>query len=122
MIATVAIAAPCMAHYFAATLPVSVSWAAPIMATASGFVTLVLSAIILFDALLFRLIASHDHESEAGAAVDDILVRMRLKSSPAPNRSLAERIVGTNRLILKQRLSLALFIAAAAVAVFGVRS
>jgi hypothetical protein len=46
----------------------------------SGLAAFAFSAILLFDALLFRLMASYEDEWKGGAAVDDILARMRLKS------------------------------------------
>ncbi|PWJ93114.1 MULTISPECIES: hypothetical protein [Mesorhizobium] len=88
-----------------AAIPLSVS-------AAIAVVVLVLSALLVFDALLFRLMASHKDEASGGAAVDDILARMRLKPSPSTTRSLDDRMAGTSRLLFKQRAALALFAAA----------
>ena len=101
-----------------ATAPSAVAW---FVAAMGALATLALSMLILFDALLFRLIASHDSEAIGTRAVDDLLMRMRMKSAPNRNRPLAERAAGTRRLLFRQRVTLALFIAAAAVAAFGGR-
>lgn len=87
-----------------AAIPLSVS-------AAIAVVVLVLSALLVFDALLFRLMASYDDEASGGAAVDDILVRMRMKPSPSATRSLDDRMAGASRLLFKQRAALALFAA-----------
>lgn len=73
----------------------------------AGLLVLALSATLAFDALLFRVVASYEDEMKGGAAVDDILARMRLKPAPAETRSLADRVVGTERLIRRQRAALA---------------
>ena len=73
---------------------------------------LALSALLAFDALLFRLMASHDDETSGGTAVDDMLARMRLKPTPSATRSLGDRMAGTSRLLFKQRAALALYAAA----------
>ncbi|WP_192244233.1 hypothetical protein [Mesorhizobium silamurunense] len=83
-----------------------------LVAAASAVAVLGLSALLLFDALLFRLIASHDDEVSGGAAVDDILARMRLKPGPATPRPLDDRIAGTRRLLARQRIALAIFVVA----------
>ena len=88
-----------------AAIPLSVS-------AASAVAVLALSALLVFDALLFRLMASHNDEASGGAAVDDILKRMRLKPSPSTTRPLDDRMAGTRRLLFKQRAALALFAAA----------
>ena len=72
----------------------------------------------MFDALLFRLMASHASEVAGGAAVDDALARMRLKPTAAGGRSLDQRISGTRRLLAKQRIAFGLFAAASLVASF----
>jgi hypothetical protein len=82
----------------------------------AALATVALSAILLFDALLFRVIASSNDEMSGTAAVDDMLARMRLKAPPLRNRTLAERIAGTKRLLLKQRCAFALFLVAVVVA------
>jgi len=87
-----------------------------------GLATLALSVLILFDALLFRLVASHAGDETGCAAVDDLLARMRLKPLPSRNRPLAERIAGTGRLLVRQRMACFLFLAAAAAAWFAQQS
>ncbi|CAN7613165.1 hypothetical protein [Mesorhizobium sp. LjRoot246] len=79
---------------------------------ASAVAVLVLSALLAFDALLFRLMASHDDEVAGGAAVDDMLARMRLKPFQSTTRSLDDRMAGTRRLLFKQRAALILYAAA----------
>jgi|GEM_PF-1743790 len=81
-------------------------------ATASAVVVLGLSVLLLFDALLFRLMASHDDALSGGAAVDDLLVRMRLKPALAAPRPLDDRIAGTRRLLTRQRIAFAVFVVA----------
>jgi hypothetical protein len=88
-----------------ATMALSVS-------AAGAAAVLALSALLAFDALLFRLMASYDDEASGGAAVDDILARMRLKPAPSTTRLLDDRMAGTRRLLFKQRAALALFAAA----------
>ena len=86
--------------------------AIPLSASAAiAVVVLALSALLAFDALLFRLMASHDEEASGGAAVDDILARMRLKPSPSTTRSLDDRMAGASRLLFKQRVAFGLFLA-----------
>ncbi|MCV3209386.1 hypothetical protein OHD62_23060 [Mesorhizobium sp. YC-39] len=93
----------------------AVAW---FVAAASALATLAFSMLILFDALLFRLMASHASETAGGAAVDDLLARMRLKPEPAAARSLDQRMSGTRRLLMKQRIAFCLFAAASLVAAF----
>ena len=81
------------------------------LAAASSVAVLALSALLAFDALLFRLMASHDNEASAGAAVDDLLARMRLKPLPPTTRSLDQRMAGTRRLLTRQRMAFGLFVA-----------
>lgn len=88
------------------------------VAAASALAILAFSMLILFDALLFRLMASHDSETAGGAAVDDVLARMRLKPEPTAARSLDQRMSGTRRLLMKQRIAFCLFAAASLVAAF----
>lgn len=78
----------------------------------SGLVTILLSANLIFDAFLFRLIASHENEAAGCAAVDDLLARMRLKQRPERPRGLQERITGTRRLMRRQRTALGACVAA----------
>jgi hypothetical protein len=91
------------------TLPAALALS---ITAASAVVVLALSALLAFDALLFRMMASHDDEIVGGAAVDDMLTRMRLKPAPSTTRSLEDRMAGTSRLLFKQRVALALFAAA----------
>ena len=104
----IAVAAPPQATTLAA--------AAWLVAAASGVVTLAVSALLVFDALLFWLMASHISEAAGGASVDDVLARMRVKPAAAGIRSLDRRIAGTQRLLMKQRIALGLFVAASTVA------
>lgn len=96
----------------------ALSAAAWLVAAASAVSTLALSALLLFDALLFRLMASHASEAAGGAVVDDVLARMRLKPTPAGGRSLDHRMAGTRRLLTRQRMALAVFAAASLFAAF----
>ncbi|ESZ19681.1 hypothetical protein [Mesorhizobium sp. L48C026A00] len=91
--------------------------AAWLVAAASGVVTLAVSALLVFDALLFRLMASHISEAAGGASVDDVLARMRVKPAAAGIRSLDRRIAGTQRLLMKQRIAVGLVVAASLIAV-----
>ncbi len=84
------------------------------LAALGALATLGLSLLLAFDALLFRLIASHESEVAGGTAVDDILARMRLKPVPEGRRSLAARIAGTRRLLARQRAAFGLFAASVA--------
>ena len=97
------------------TTPVAVAW---LIAAASAVATLALSALLAFDALLFRLMASHASEAGGGAAVDDVLARMRLKPTAAGGRTLDQRIAGTRRLLVEQRIAFGLFAVASVVAAF----
>ncbi|TGV43202.1 hypothetical protein EN803_43185, partial [Mesorhizobium sp. M2D.F.Ca.ET.160.01.1.1] len=47
-----------------------------------------------------------------GAAVDDMLSRMRLKPAPPTPRPLDDRIAGTRRLLTRQRVAFAVFVVA----------
>ncbi|MBX3568619.1 MAG: hypothetical protein KF914_11215 [Rhizobiaceae bacterium] len=90
-----------------------------VTAVLPGLLVLALSAILAFDALLFRVAASYEDEMKGGAAVDDILARMRLKPAPAETRSLADRIAGTERLIRRQRAALAALLAGSLIVVLA---
>jgi hypothetical protein len=83
-----------------------------LIAAAGALAVLALSALLAFDALLFRLMASHDDEASGGSAVDDLLARMRLKPAPSAPRPLDDRIVGTRRLLTRQRIAFAIFVVA----------
>lgn len=89
------------------------TWPAAIalsVAAASGVAVLALSTLLAFDALLFRLMASHDDEASSGVAVDDMLARMRLKPIPSATRQFDDRVAGTRRLLTRQRVALGLFV------------
>ncbi|MER9584821.1 hypothetical protein [Mesorhizobium sp. M0276] len=88
------------------TLPAALALS---ITASSAVAVLALSALLAFDALLFRLMASHEDEVSGGAAVDDMLARMRLKPFPSTTRTLDDRMAGTGRLLFKQRAALALF-------------
>ncbi|MEQ1952195.1 hypothetical protein [Mesorhizobium sp. CN2-181] len=90
----------------------SLAIVARLAAIAGAGAVLAVSAILFFDALLFRLMASYEDEQKGGAAVDDILARMRLKPVPPQTRSLANRAAGTRRLVRLQRVALTVFIVA----------
>ena len=69
---------------------------------------LALSVHLLFDAVLFRLAASHQDEEAGLAAIDDILARMGLRKKDSVMASLTERLAGCGRLIWLQRATLAI--------------
>jgi hypothetical protein len=105
--------AGCVAHLLLAPAAEGMrANAAQLVTLANGLAVFAFSAILVFDALLFRLMASYEDEWKGGAAVDDILARMRLKPTPPETRSLAERAAGTRRLVLRQRIALAVFVLA----------
>ncbi|MBZ9763639.1 hypothetical protein LB553_22550 [Mesorhizobium sp. CA8] len=83
-----------------------------VVAAASAVVVLGLSTLLLFDALLFRLMASHGDEVSGGSAVDDMLARMRLKPASLTPRPLEERVAGTRKLLARQRIAFAIFVVA----------
>ncbi len=68
-----------------------------------------MSALLVFDAWLFRLMASHPDDATAGAAVDDMLARMRLKPLPSVTRPLDDRIRGSNRILMIQFVAFLIF-------------
>ncbi|MER9439858.1 hypothetical protein NKI79_00380 [Mesorhizobium sp. M0340] len=117
LIAAALLAAPVIG-LAAAPQTSSLSAVAWVIAAASAIATIILSALLLFDALLFRLMASHASEAGGGAAIDDVLARMRLKSKAAGGRSLEQRMAGTRRLLATQRIAFGLFAAASLVAAF----
>ncbi|WP_442581964.1 hypothetical protein ACSBOB_08320 [Mesorhizobium sp. ASY16-5R] len=90
-----------------------------LLATASGIAMFAFSTILVFDALLFRLMASYEDEWKGGAAVDDILARMSLKPTPPNTRSLAERAAGTRRVVTRQRVAFAVLVLALALPLFS---
>ena len=87
-----------------------------VSATALALATIGYSALIGFDALLFRLTASYEEVTDGCVAVDDLLARMHLKRRPATIRPLAARIAGTRRLVWRQHFALALCLVVAGAA------
>ena len=77
----------------------------------SAAAALALSLYLLFDALLFRLVASYENEAAGGIAVDRFLARVGLRKLPETSRPLEERIAGTSRLLNYQRAALLVFLA-----------
>ena len=71
-------------------------------------IVLALAIHLLFDALLFRLAASHETETAGLAAVDDLLSRMRLRKPDGTPSGLERRIAGSRRIIWRQRFALAI--------------
>ncbi|MHC1547692.1 hypothetical protein [Phyllobacterium sp. K27] len=76
----------------------------------TGIVVLFLAAYILFDATLFRLIASKPSEAKGCRAVDILLARLHLRRLPQTTPMLDARMAGTNRLLLKLHLAFAVFL------------
>ena len=72
---------------------------------------LALSVHLLFDAVLFRLAASHDTEETGLAAIDDGLARMGLRARGGIPPALPQRLAGCRRLIWLQRTALAIAVA-----------
>lgn len=81
-----------------------------LLTLAAGTVAIILSAHLLFDALLFRFMASFEGEPEACRQVDDLLERMHLRQRPASTRPLAPRLAGTRTLMRKQRIAFGIFL------------
>ncbi|QEE43610.1 hypothetical protein FVA81_03000 (plasmid) [Rhizobium sp. WL3] len=74
----------------------------------SCLVVLAFSIHLLFDTLLFRLASSYETETAGLAAIDDALLRMRIRR-PDPNpRGLRQRISGSRRIVWQQRCALAI--------------
>ncbi|GGD65647.1 putative membrane protein [Rhizobium sp. BK226] len=71
-------------------------------------IVLALAIHLLFDALLFRLAASHETETAGLAAVDDLLSRMRLRKPDGTPSGLERRIAGSRRIVWRQRFALAI--------------
>lgn len=71
-------------------------------------IVLALAIHLLFDALLFRLAASHETETAGLAAVDDLLSRMRLRKPDGTPPGLERRIAGSRRIVWRQRFALAI--------------
>jgi hypothetical protein len=82
-------------------------WMGMIMAAAAS---LALSLYLLFDAILFRLLASYENEAAGGIAVDRFLARAGLRPLPEVSRTLSERMVGTARILNFQRAALLVFL------------
>lgn len=83
-------------------------WTAFVLAAAAA---LALSLYLLFDSMLFRLLASFENETAGGIAVDRILVSAGLRKLPQMSRTVTERIAGTARLLNFQRAALLVFLA-----------
>lgn len=112
--AAIVVAANILAPLAAVARGAFETWPAAValsVAAASAVAVLALSTLLAFDALLFRLMASHDDEASGGAAVDDMLARMRLKPIPSATRQFDDRVAGTRRLLTRQRVALGLFVA-----------
>jgi hypothetical protein len=82
-------------------------WIGLIIAAAA---CLALSLYLLFDAILFRLLASYENEAAGGVAVDRFLARAGLRPLPEVSRPLAERMAGTARILNFQRAALLVFL------------
>ncbi|MEP7452260.1 hypothetical protein [Phyllobacterium sp. SB3] len=90
------------------------------LAVASGLIVLFFAVYMLFDAALFRLIASHASEEEGCHAVDTLLARLHLRKLPQATPLLDARMAGTNRLLLKLHLAFAAFLVLfAAITTYG---
>lgn len=83
-----------------------------LLAVLAGYATVALSILLIFDALLFRLMATYPDDMSGGAAVDDLLARMRLKPRTTLTRPLDDRLRGTSRILKFQRIALGIFVAA----------
>lgn len=81
-----------------------------ILTAVSGFIVLFLVAYMLFEAALFRRIASHASEAEGCRAVDTLLAKLHLRRFPQATRMLEARMAGTSRLLLKLHLAFAVFL------------
>ena len=90
----------------------SLAW---LVLLALSLLSLAFSVHLLFDAALFRLAASYDAKNAGLAAIDDVLVRMSLRASNDSAKTLPERLAGCDRLIWRQRISLATGLAICAV-------
>lgn len=70
------------------------------ISAASGLATIALGGLVLFDAVLFKEMASYPDENTAGRAIDGLLARTGLKKLPAAGtganavRPLEARIQG----------------------------
>ncbi len=93
---------------------------APVLAHKGGMISLTLfavicacaalalSALLAFDAALFRVMAGHADEDSSGRAVDAFLAQAELKGAPAETRSLADRLKGASRYAVLQLVAIAL--------------
>lgn len=84
-------------------------WDNIVIAT-SGIIVLFLAAYMLFEAALFRFIASKPSEEEGCRAVDKLLAKLHLRGFPQATRMLDARMAGTNRLLLKLHLAFVVFL------------
>ncbi len=76
-----------------------------VLFVAGGFSTACLGFYLCFEALLFRIIGSHEDGVSGGRAIDEFLDRAGLRATPNSPRSLSDRIAGTNRLLMYQRIA-----------------
>ena len=95
----------------ASLAPPTVPFPLRLLALAPALAVFGLSALLVFDALLFRLMGSHADDSAGGAAVDDILARMRLKPRLESTRTFEGRFGGSTRILLLQRIAFFIFLA-----------
>ena len=82
-------------------------------------IVLALAVHLLFDALLFRLVSSHETEAAGLAAVDDLLFRMQLRKPDRTLRGLDMRIAGSRRIVWRQRFALAISLVTFAILLFN---
>lgn len=71
---------------------------------------------LLLDAWLFQLMARYPDEVAGGRAVDERLVRMRLRRPAGTVRTLSQRLAGTRSIIVRHHAVLAAFLAVVAAA------
>jgi hypothetical protein len=82
-------------------------WSGLVLSAAAA---LALSLYLLFDAMLFRLLASYENEAAGGIAVDRFLARVGFRKLPETSRPLEQRMTGTTRLLNHQRAALLVFL------------
>lgn len=87
-------------------------------AAAAGFIAILLSFYLLFDAVLFLKMSRYRDEQAGGAAIDALLARMKLRAMPQGTRTLAERIDGTSRFFPLHRTALTASVASIALTLF----
>jgi hypothetical protein len=99
-----------------ADMPWTALWLC-LIATAAA--ALAFSVHLLLDAMLFNLAASFPDETAGCRAVDEFLARAGLRAASAAPRLLSDRVAGTKRLILRHRITVAIFVALFAIFVAG---